>query len=119
VGNLLDHYQATQGAQKAPVDKTEQDKEKAVEEAASLERDIDTLANTFGQTCTVSLLGPILHVNHVADEAKRELKIEVIHKDGFVYLVEMPGGKASTYPANKFYPFMIDWIKGNGRGGVS
>ena len=119
MGNLLDHYQATQGAQKAPVDKTEQDKEKAVEEAASLERDIDTLANTFGQTCTISLLGPILHVNHVADEAKRELKIAVIRKDGFVYLVEMPGGKATTYPANKFYAFMIDWIKGNGRGGVS
>lgn len=113
MGNLLDHYQATQGTQKAPVDKSEQDKEKAVEEAASLERDIDTLANTFGQTCTVSLLGPILRVNHVADEAKREVKIEVIHKDGFVYVVEMPNGqKATTYPANKFYPFMINWIKG-------
>lgn len=74
MGNLLDHYHATEAAQKAHVDQADQDKEKAVEEAASLERDIDTLANTFGKTCTVNLLGPIVRVNHVEDEAKRSLK---------------------------------------------
>lgn len=112
MGNLLDHYQATHGGQKAPIDKTEQDKEKAVEEAASLERDIYTLANTFGQICTVSLLGPILHVNHAPDESKKELKIEVSHKDEFVYVVEGVDGQATQFSAKKFYPFMIDWIKG-------
>ena len=111
MGNLLDHYQATQAAQKAHVDQAEQDKEKAVEEAASLERDIDTLANTFGTTCAVNLLGPIVHVNRVEDEAKPELKIEVAYKHGFEYLVENADGQKSSYPANKFYPFMIDWLK--------
>ena len=118
MGSLLDHYQMTEAASnKAHVDQAEFDKEKAVEEAASLERDIDTLANTFGKACTVVLLGPTLHVNHVEDEAKRELKIEVTYKTdaddrGFNYVVEVAEKPKSSFPAKKFYPFMIHWLKG-------
>jgi hypothetical protein len=69
------------------------------------------LANTFGRTCTVDLLGSIVHVNHVEEEAKRELKIEVAYNDGFDYVVENPDGQKSTYPPDQFYPFMIGWLK--------
>lgn len=113
MGNLLDHFQATQAAKKAGVDQSEQNKEKAVEEAASLERDISTLANILGKSCSVNLLGPIVHVNDVADEATAELKVEVIFHAAskFIYVVEEADSQKSSYPADKFYPFMIDWLR--------
>lgn len=115
MGNLLDHFQSTEDARnKAHVDHAEQDKEKAVEEAASLERDIDTLANTFGKACTVTLLGPILHVNHVEDEAKKELKIEIAYssRDAFSYEIKDGDNAVQTLTGSKFYEYMVGWLKG-------
>jgi hypothetical protein len=56
-------------------------------------------------------------VNHVEDEAKRELKIEVAYNAdaahaGFNYAVEVADGQKSTLSADRFYPFMINWLKG-------
>lgn len=111
MGKLLDYYQAIQAEQDANVDRAELDKEKAVEEAASLERDIDTLANNFDKAFTVSLLGPIVHVTNVADGAQQEMKVEVTHsEDGFGFDVE-EAGKKSSYSAKTFYPLIVGWLK--------